>query len=57
MYWPTFFGPPPNFLGGTQIRAKILVYVVAHLIFLLVAHLTGENVQALLEALAQNVQD
>ena len=45
MYWPTFFGPSPNYLGGTQISAKILVYVVVHLIFLLVAHLVGENVE------------
>ena len=44
VYWPTFFGPPLKFRVGTQFGAKFLVYVVAHLVFLVVAHLTGENV-------------
>ena len=48
-FWYVCTGPPflahlKNLGGGTQFGATFLVYVVAHLDFLVVAHLTGENV-------------
>ena len=39
LFWPT-----SKIRGGDKISGSIFVCVVAHLIFLVVAHLTGESV-------------
>ena len=39
LFWPT-----TKIWEGDKIWSSIFVYVVAHLVFLVVAHQTGENV-------------